>query len=346
MTLHASTPGHPTVRIADPAALVAAVPVLIGFRPRDSLVLVAGCGPGGRRLGLTLRVDLPPPRDVEAVGDMAAANLLLGDPTEAAVIVVGGVRSGRRGTRATPGRTGPPRRDVADAAVAALDARGVSARTVLWAGRCQAGARWVCYGDCGCGGLVPDPGGTAVAALAVAHGQVVYGDRADLERLVAPVPAAVRRRRARMLARSSAAAVPETGPAADLATASALVGAAIEDAVHGRLTLDDEAVVGLVQALAQPVVRDGALLSCAGPDAAAAEQLWAALARETPDPQAAVPAALLAVSALLRGSGALANVALDRAERAWPGHRLTRLLRAAADTGLRPDQVRSWLEER
>ena len=64
-----------------------------------------------------------------------------------------------------------------------------------------------------------------------------------------------------------------------------------------------------------------------GPAAAAAEQLWAALVRELPDPEAAEPAALLAVSALLRGDGALANVALDRAEQAWPGHRLTRLLR-------------------
>jgi hypothetical protein len=80
-----------------------------------------------------------------------------------------------------------------------------------------------------------------------------------------------------------------------------------------------------------------------GPRPAAAEQLWAALARETPDPEAAEPAALLAVSALLRGDGALANVALDRAERAWPGHRLTRLLRVAAEGGLRPSEVRAWL---
>jgi hypothetical protein len=34
---------------------------------------------------------------------------------------------------------------------------------------------------------------------------------------------------------------------------------------------------------------------------------------------------------------------VDRAQRAWPGHRLTRLLRWAAEAGVRPDQLRGWL---
>jgi Domain of unknown function (DUF4192) len=122
-----------------------------------------------------------------------------------------------------------------------------------------------------------------------------------------------------------------------------VVDAAIADAEAGRLQLDDQQVVALAIALSAPAVRDAALLRCLGPWPTAAEQLWAALARETPDPEAAEPAALLAVSALLRGDGALANVALDRAERAWPGHRLTGLLRLAAEGGLRPSEIRAWL---
>ena len=65
--------------------------------------------------------------------------------------------------------------------------------------------------------------------------------------------------------------------------------------------------------------------------------------RETPDPEAAEPAALLAACALLRGDGALAGIALDQAEQAWPGHRLTGLLRAAWQAGMSPDQVRECL---
>ena len=90
-------------------------------------------------------------------------------------------------------------------------------------------------------------------------------------------------------------------------------------------------------------MRDAALARCAASDLDGAEQLWAALTRETPDPEAAEPAALLAACALLRGDGALADIALDRAEQAWPGHRLTRLLRAVWAAGIPPERVRECL---
>lgn len=342
MTLQPSTPDtdQPVVRLADPAALVAALPVLLGFRPSESLVLVSLGGETGRRLGLTLRVDLPPPRDVEALCDFAAENLLRGAPASAAVFVIGGAPAGRRSRRAAP-----PRADVADAAVAALAARDVPAVIVGWAARCQGGAQWRCYEPCECSGLLPDPAGSAVAAQAVVDGQVVYEDRNELERVVAPVDASVLRRRERKLVRALEMADADRGAAVDVAAASALVDTAIEDAINGRLMIDDEVVVGIAQALALPDVRDTALLRCTGPDTAAVEQLWAALARETPDPEAAAPAALVAVCALLRGKGALANIALDRAERAWPGHRLTAILGQALAGGLRPEQLRAWLAQ-
>lgn len=328
---------RPLIRLADPAALVAALPVLLGFRPRDSLVLAAFGGASGRRLGLVLRVDLPAKRDVDAVAEMAAANLLRGSPTRAAVLVIGGAGSGRARS--------VPRRAVAEAAVAALAAHGVDAPIVVWAARCQGGAQWRCYDPCGCSGLVPDPGATVAAAHAVAEGEVVFEDRAGLEALVVPVDEAVLGRREAMLVRMLEVADADRGTAVDAVAASALVDAAIAGAAQATSTLDDEIVVRLAQALALPAVRDAALLRCAGPDAAAAEQLWATLARETPDPEAATPAALLAVSALLRGKGALANVALDRAEQAWPGHRLATLLRDALDAGLGPPQIRAWLAD-
>jgi hypothetical protein len=71
--------------------------------------------------------------------------------------------------------------------------------------------------------------------------------------------------------------------------------------------------------------------------------VWAALTRETPDPEAAEPATQLAVSALLRGDGALAIIALDRAERAWPGHAFAALVRRAAEAGVRPSAMREVL---
>ena len=107
--------------------------------------------------------------------------------------------------------------------------------------------------------------------------------------------------------------------------------------------LDDERVVALTRALQIPVVRDAAVAACVGSRPAAAAALWAAMARGTPDPEAAEPAALLALTGLLQGDGALANVALERAEAAWPGHHLTQTLRGLAAAGIHPSELRACL---
>ena len=113
--------------------------------------------------------------------------------------------------------------------------------------------------------------------------------------------------------------------------------AALEDPATFFTQLGEEAAARYLE------VRDAALARCAASDVDGAEHLWAALTRETPDPEAAEPAVLLAACALLRGDGALAGIALDRAEQAWPGHRLTRLLRAVWAAGIPPERVRECL---
>jgi hypothetical protein len=310
--------------------------VLLGFPPSESFVLVSTGGKSGRQLGLTLRADLPPPEATPAVCAAAASNLLVGSPVGAAVVVVGG---------GPATGAGPPRRDVAEALVRALEARGVDVHTAVWAERCAADSPWRCYDPCGCSGLLPDPATTSFAAAAVAEGKVLRGGREELERLVAPVDAEVLRRREALLERTvdALSSLPDPAAVLDPEAHLAVVESAIAEQATGRFVLDDARVVALAAALAVPAVRDAALLACAGPRAAAAEQLWAALARETPDPEAAEPAALLAASALLRGDGALANVALDRAEAAWPAHRLTRILTDAAQLGVSPQRFRAWL---
>jgi hypothetical protein len=315
---------HTTVRVNTPTDLIAALPYLLGFHPRESLVLVATRGRTGGSLGLTLRVDLPPPRHRRTVADAVAGNLMLDTPEGAAVIVIAA-------------GSGPPARPLVDRVVAELERRRVTVHTVIWAESTTGGARWGCYDPCGCGGELPDPATTVAVASAVAGGQVALTGRDELERLVAPADAAVLRRREKLLV---AAHIGPEGP--EPATAIATVDAALADAAAGRLVLDDDRVVALALALADPLVRDSVMVRCAD-SAGTAEQLWAALARETPDPEAAEPAALLAVSAMLRGHGALAMIALDRAEQAWPGHRLTGLLRQATDAGLRPAAFRECL---
>lgn len=323
------------LRLGHPADLVAAVPVLIGFRPRESLVVIATGGASGRRVGLTVRIDLPPPEHVRAVVEHVAATLTVDDPAGAAVLVVGAGAADRH--------------DVVDAAYDALDGHGVDVHTAVWAEHTDGGGRWGCFGGCGCTGTLPEPDATPSALAAVVAGKVVYGGRDELERLVRPADEVRIRRRERLIVDTADAALragPETD---DDAGHLAVIDSALADAAAGRLALDDDRVVALAAALVRPTVRDAVLVRCAeaatGPDRAlpGAEALWAALCRELPDPEAAEPAALLAATALLRGEGALANVALERAECSWPGHLLSRLLRSACAVPMRPDEVREAL---
>jgi hypothetical protein len=335
--------------LARPAELAAAVPVLLGFHPRDSLVLVAvGDGTAGTRVGLTLRVDLPSPSatavELSALRATVVDGLLRDRPRGAAVLVF-----------AADGAEAP-RRGLVDALAADLEDSGVRVLAALWAESTAAGARWACYDPCGCGGTLPDPATTAIAVAGVLDGRVVHGSRSELSQLVEPVDPARLERREELLAALPAVldepitSADGSGRACSAAEEDALLRAAaqtldqaVADAASGQLLLDDARVVALAGALAIPAVRDEALRRCIGRRARAAEDLWLALVRETPDPEAAEPAALLAVSALQRGDGGLANVALDRAERAWPGHRLTRTLRQLAAAGLPPSDVRELL---
>ena len=64
MPAPATPPTTPVARLRDPGDLLAAVPYLIGFHPRDSLLFIAFGGRSGRRIELTQRVDLPAADDV------------------------------------------------------------------------------------------------------------------------------------------------------------------------------------------------------------------------------------------------------------------------------------------
>ena len=90
-------------------------------------------------------------------------------------------------------------------------------------------------------------------------------------------------------------------------------------------------------------VRDRALQLATGPGAPAAEILWTECTRRAPGPLAAAPATLLAVSAWLRGDGAMANVALARALEVEPAYALARLLSRALAECVPPAELREMI---
>jgi len=323
------------LRLSSPADVISAVPYLLGFHPRDSLVLVSLHGRSDRRISLASRIDLPP-RGLVGEAAVHLARIVVGQGCDEVLVAVVGGGAADGGS--------PPRADVVASVRAAFEERRVPVPVAVWASEVSTGAPWHCY-DSGMRGVLPDPETSAVAAATVAAGHVTYSDRDELERLVTPEDPPALERRSRLLdTRCDRMSMDDEDVLDAGADALALVQAWVARAGDGRLTLDDDDVVGLCLALSDPIVRDAAF-GFVGASAAAAERLWTALVRAAPDPEAAEPAVLLAHSALVRGNGALVSIALERAQRAWPGHRMSELFLVSLDRGIGRDELCEWFAD-
>jgi hypothetical protein len=353
----AHAPAPLSVRLSDPGELAAALPHLIGFRPRESLLAVSLRGSRGRSVGLTARVDLPP----EELRERVVAGLVrsIGSDRPGAVVLAVVSEAPDEATEAEPAVGDPagarvlelPHRALVHEAVQQFSADGgVPISDVLLV---RSGRWWSydCPEECCLPRVgIPLPGGTSQLAVAAAlTGQVVEDDRTALDRRIAPVGS--------VAAAAMARACEEVGDelAARMATAgweSVVAGAwrdltsALARVGPGSVrALPDREVARLAWGLRDHEVRDRAMGLALGRSAAAAEVLWTELTRRVPPPLDAAPATLLAVTAWVRGDGAMANVALDRALSSDPGHTLARLLRDALDGCLRPAEVRRMIQD-
>uniref|UniRef100_UPI0031E030D5 DUF4192 domain-containing protein n=1 Tax=Saccharothrix mutabilis TaxID=33921 RepID=UPI0031E030D5 len=321
--------------VRSPGELIAALPHLIGFHPTDSVVLVVLVG---QAVEQTLRADIPPPHDDRRVARHLAAPLLQ-YPNRRRVVafVVGG------GSGDPPERL--PREHLVAHVEAALAYVGVPVACAIWTPATACDAPWFNYHDLGDEGTVPDPSATPLAALAVSRGMITYPDRETLANTLTPDPEPALTRRSAALDRlvAEAEATSYDDPATSLRH-RALVQAEVVRAGTRKRPLTDSEVAALAFALSDLLVRDASLAYAVGEHARSAEALWAELTRATPLPERAEPATLLAFSAYIRGDGAYAAIALDRAQEAQPGHRLARLLRMALDNGMPPGTVRQLAE--
>jgi len=321
-----SAPSAGRVRLSDPAELIAAVPHLLGFHPRDSVILLAL---HGTRVGLTLRADLVDVEHAPLLAEQLLLPMARQQPTGVALVVIGGTL--------TAGGD-PPHRGLVDVVDGVFSGAGLPVVHAAWAAATAGGAQWRCYDDPGCAGTVADPATTPLAAATVAAGAVTFGTREELAGLLTGDDPAALARRAALLAAADA----------DHPLSATLIAQRIrrleelhQVAATGQLELSDRTVADIASALCDHRVRDACLPWCTGPDAVAAEQLWLALVRATPAPQRAEPAALLALAAYLRGDGALAGLALDAALQACPQHSLSGLLLAALEGGVPPEVLRT-----
>jgi hypothetical protein len=319
------------VRISGPEAIVGAVPQLCGFVPAESLVALSLHGPR-RRLGLTLRLDLPAARQDEVVGGDVGARLEH-DGADAVVLVVYTERGGPW-----------PRRPLVDALRAEMKKRRIAVVDALLV----RGGRWWSY-TCAEPSCCP-PEGTevvgppaALAAAAAYDGRAVLRDRAALVASLAPptllaARAAGQRLDAAMVAELRA--VERSGVAVVRRGAVAAVRAARAEAL--RTPPADPAA--LVAGLQDLQVRDE-VATLALDETDALLSLLLALARVSVAPYDAPVCALIALVAWVRGDGALANVALDRALEGDPAYGMALLLRTGLDGQLPPAAVREWLRD-
>jgi hypothetical protein len=315
-----AAPDTRVVKLADAGELIAAIPSLLGFHPADSLLVVTL---KDTVVGLTVRVDLPPPPLYAAVvGQLTRPLRQVG--ADAAVIVVCGAAD-------------PRHQELVQRAVAAVESIGLWVVHAVWIPSTAGGVPWRCFQHDDCSGEVPDHAGTEFAAEMALAGAVTFGSRDDIVRLLQPADPARMARIGGLL--DVIVQSDRTSSTEHLATVRAAIAADAPPA-------GDEEYVRLALALSDYRVRD-VCLGFALDDrlAPAAERLWLELARSLPPPERAEAATLLAVSSYLRGDGALANVALAQAQESLPSHNLAGLLRGALDYGIPVVQIRQVLSD-
>lgn len=300
--------------------LVAAVPALVGFHPRESVVILVL---RGKRVGLTVRLDAPAADHASDVANQLPATLKRAMPDLTGVRMVV-VSTRRRPHLDTVFRT-------------AMARHQIEVASSVWATSTEAGGTWRCFEGC-CVGDVPDHRSSVAAAAAAFHGMPMLPSREELARTLEPLDAVVVARRQTLADQTARPSTPdEVAAAVDLVTRAV--------AMVGQPEHDDAQVVALSVALAHPVVRDQALAMLLSEQAREAESLFTMLTCNAPGHYAADPAVLVAIAAHLRGDGALANVALKRAKGANSAHPLANLIEQLLANGMPPTDLRTLLAE-
>ncbi|MGH3207103.1 MAG: DUF4192 domain-containing protein [Trebonia sp.] len=326
------------VRIGSPTSLLAVIPVLLGFDPGQSLVVI-GTEPGTGLVRIVLRYDVPDPRHPRlAVAVARQAVSLLGAQGVTTAVAAG------YGTHAAISPIAAALRERAAAA-------GIAVSELL---RANGGRYWsyICRDPACC-----PPEGTpfdttdhpAARALRAAGGRVLANRGALAATLAATggqQGAAMRHSTRQYLARVAKCAnrLDRAGMHVALSRLLAAIGqVAVLGAIEryraaGGVPAEHAAL--LTVALGQVRVRDDAWARMDPEHQGAHLRLWTDLTRLARPGYVAAPASLLAFVAWQAGDGALANVALDRALADNARYSMALLLREALDSGAPPSMAR------
>jgi len=298
-----------TLTARSPEDLLALVPIVLGFVPQDSVVMLTF----GAQRTFHARVDLPV-REAE-VAEVVQALL---EPARRHLV--------RRVVFVLYAVDARAARTVARPLVDAFEEAGVEVIDVLRAD----GDRWFTVlgrrrGVPPCG-VAYDVSAHPFAAEAVLDGRVTHASREGLADTLRPDPDRVAAVAAALAARS--ARDPDGGAGGDSGGADELVWARhlVADHATSGTAPGDADLARLLVGLRDPLVRDAAWLVMTPDTAREQVGLWTDVVRRSPLEVLAAPAAMLGFAAWLSGQGALAWCAIDRCRESDPDYVLAGLL--------------------
>ncbi len=310
-------------RVRCPDDLIALAPVVIGFHPADSVVMLASDGVRP----FHARVDLPPRSAAPAVAADVAEMLLAparsnGIRGLAFVFFSDDERAVRRMWSAL-------RRSTDRSGIHVQDALRVDGRRYY---PLLAGARWREIG------VAYDVSNHPFLAEAVLHGLVVEKDRAAVIASLAPD---VEGQRAVRSALSRAGLTdrdpPRTG--ADRRRWGEWLRVLVAGHLDGRSRASVDEVAHIGWAAQDLRVRDAAWGLITRSGARAHQEFWLDVARRVPDRLVPGPAALVGWAAWQAGNGALAWIAVDRCREVAPGYGMAAILARCLEQALPPDSL-------
>jgi len=313
--------GPPVIRASSIAEMLGTLPVLFGFHPEESLVVVALDGPRSRA-GFRMRVDLLPTEDHDLLA-CQVADVLRSQHTDSVLLVA---------YSADPTLADP----LIEACWDRLVLDGV---TIVEAVRCDSSRYWSykCHDSACCPpeGTPYDVASSAGMALAVAEGIEVLPDRAALAARLAPPQGQLRTRMQSAVAEAVAemASIASRTGEAERSRALAEVGVArVKPTVLRALdepgaTLEDAEVAQILVWCSLSVVRDIAWAQMTPQNAPASFAVWSQVARRAVPPFEPAVLSLAGFAAWIKGDGAAAWCAVERAEDADPDYSMMHLLR-------------------
>jgi hypothetical protein len=305
--------------LTNPADAAALVPYLLGFHPHDRLVVLAL---HQARIHFTAAAHLPV--DPAAIAGLVADK----DPDQVLLLGYGHHE---------------PVTTAVEHTTTALHAEGIP---VLNAFRIHDDRIWHLHCTdtrCQYDGSPFEASTTVAAAYATYHGMTAAADIDALDARLDPVTGSERHAMTRAYHRATLHLTQlidnPTHPIAD--RIHTLLDQLLHETRTGRLTDDRAALLNVL--LGAPPLRHRALRHVTGDDLHI--QIWTDLTRRATHDYLAGPATLLAVAALQLGHGALARLAIQRAQRADPTDPLIDAIADCIRHGVHPDTIHRLLHE-